>query len=252
MSQEKPVALITGSARKRLGWAVANALGQRGHALAIHYRQSSAEAAAAVDDFRARGFEAEAFQADLGDEQAVDRLIQATLNRFGRLDVLVHCAAIWKSIKLEATTAADVRQHFDANALSTFLCGRAAGLVMARQPQGGCIVTFGDWAVARPYLDHAAYFASKGCIETLTRCLAVELGTRNPRVRVNCVLPGPVMLPADLPEAERAEAIAATLVQREGRPENIVQAVLFLIDNDFVTGVSLPVDGGRTIYAGGT
>ena len=77
----------------------------------------------------------------------------------------------------------------------------------------------------------------------------MELAGRNPNVRVNCILPGPVMLPPDLPEAERKQAIDATLVKGEGRPENIAQAVLFFLDNDFVTGVCLPVDGGRTIYA---
>ena len=75
------------------------------------------------------------------------------------------------------------------------------------------------------------------------------MGGRNPAVRVNCVLPGPVMLPPDLPEEERRRAIDATLVKREGRPENVVQAVLFLVDNDFVTGICLPVDGGRSIFA---
>ena len=120
---------------------------------------------------------------------------------------------------------------------------------MVRQAEGGSIVNLGDWAVARPYVNYAAYFPSKGAIPTLTRFLAVELGTRNPRVRVNCVLPGPVLLPPDLPEAERRQAIEATLVKREGRPENIAQAVLFFLDNDFVTGVCLPIDGGRTIYA---
>jgi len=104
--------------------------------------------------------------------------------------------------------------------------------------------------VVRPYLNYAAYFPSKGAIPTLTRCLAVELASRNPKVRVNCILPGPVMLPADLPQAERQQAIDATLVKREGCPENIAQAVLALIDNDFITGVCLPVDGGRTIYGG--
>ena len=69
-------------------------------------------------------------------------------------------------------------------------------------------------------------------------------------MRVNCILPGPVLLPPDLPEAERLQAIAGTLVKREGRPENVAQAVLFLVENDFVTGVCLPVDGGRTIAGG--
>jgi pteridine reductase len=118
---------------------------------------------------------------------------------------------------------------------------------MVRQPTGGSIVTFGDWAIERPYLDHAAYFSSKGAIPTMTRTFAVELASRNPRVRVNCILPGPVMLPPSLSEAERDEAIRGTLVKREGRPENVVQAVLQFIDNDFITGACLSVDGGRRI-----
>ena len=96
---------------------------------------------------------------------------------------------------------------------------------------------------------YAAYFPSKGAVTTLTRTLAVELAHRNPRVRVNCVMPGPVMLPPDLPEEERRQAINATLVKREGSPNNIALAVLSFLDNDFVTGACLPVDGGRTVYA---
>jgi pteridine reductase len=124
-----------------------------------------------------------------------------------------------------------------------------AGLAMVKQPEGGCIVTIGDWAIVRPYVNYAAYFPSKGAIPTLTRTLAVELGSRNPAVRVNCILPGPVLLPPDLPKREREQAINATLVKREGKPENIAQAVLFFLDNEFVTGTCLPVDGGRTIFA---
>jgi pteridine reductase len=118
---------------------------------------------------------------------------------------------------------------------------------MADQPRGGAIVNIGDWATARPYPDYAAYFPSKGAIPTLTRDFAVELAARNPRIRVNAVLPGPVMLPKELSEAERAQAIAGTLVKREGSPQHVADAVAFLIGNDFVTGVCLPVDGGRTI-----
>jgi pteridine reductase len=176
-------------------------------------------------------------------------MIEAVLARFGRLDVLVNCAAAWKSKRLEDVTAADVRLYFETNTLSTFLCCQQAGLAMVKQPEGGCIVTLGDWAVVRPYVNYSAYFPSKGAIPTLTRCLAVELGSRNPNVRVNCILPGPVMLPPDLPAEERKQAIDATLVKREGRPEHIAQAVLFFVDNDFVTGACLPVDGGRTVFA---
>lgn len=243
------VALITGSGKKRVGSVVADALAQRGYALAIHYRSSAAEAEEAAAAFRQRGVEVLLVQADLRDESAVRGMIQQVLDRFQRLDVLVNCAADWKSKKLEEVTAADVRHYLEVNTLGTFLCCQHAGLAMVKQPDGGCIITLADWAIERPYLDYAAYFPSKGAIPTLTRTFAVELGTRNPNVRVNCILPGPVMLPPDLPEAERNEAIAATLVKREGKPENIAQAVLSLIENDFVTGVCLPVDGGRTVFA---
>jgi pteridine reductase len=245
------VALVTGSGKRRIGWYVADALAGRGYALAVHYRTSAAEAADAVAHLRGRGALADAFQADLTDEVAASGLIHAALDRFGRLDVLVNCAGLWQPKSLEDAKADDVRRHFEVNVLSTFVCSQQAGLAMARQPEGGCIVNLGDWAEARPYTGYAPYFASKGAIPTLTRCLAVELGTRNPRVRVNCVLPGPVLLPPDLPEDERREAISATLVRHEGSPANVAQAVLFFIDNDFVTGACLPVDGGRTVYARG-
>ncbi|HWY85243.1 MAG TPA: SDR family oxidoreductase [Gemmataceae bacterium] len=243
------VALVTGAGKRRVGAHVADALAKRGYALAIHYRSSAAEANEAVALYKSQGVEAMAVQADLTDEKAVLALIQKTLDSFGRIDVLVNCAAAWKSKRLEEVTAADVRHYFETNTLSTFLCSRQAGLAMVKQREGGCIITLGDWATQRPYLNYAAYFPSKGAIPTLTRVLAVELATRNPAVRVNCIMPGPVMLPPDLPEAERQHAIQATLVKREGGPANIAQAVLFFVDNDFVTGVCLPVDGGRSIYA---
>jgi pteridine reductase len=245
----RKVALVTGSGKRRVGWYVADALARRGYSLAVHYRSSAADAAESLAYFQGLGVEALGFQADLTDEQAVRSLVERTREHFGRLDVLVNCAAVWRRQRLEDVTAADVRLHFETNTLGTFLCCQHAGLLMTRQPEGGCIVNLGDWAEVRPYLDYAAYFPSKGAVPTLTRSFAVELASRNPRVRVNCILPGPVMLPPDLPEAERAQAIGATLVKREGRPENIAQAVLFFLDNDFVTGVCLPVDGGRTVYA---
>jgi pteridine reductase len=251
MSNDRGVAVVTGSGKKRIGWHVASALAERGYNLVIHYHTSATEAEATANALRGRGVQALPVRADLTDETEVQSLFSTVGNHFGRIDVFVHCAGVWNKKPLEEVGAADVRRNFEANVLSTFLGVRAAGLMMVRQEQGGCIVTLGDWAVIRPYLDYPAYFASKGAIPTLTRCLAVELGTRNPRVRVNCVEPGPVLLPPDLPEAERREAIAATLVQREGSPDHIARAVLALIDNDFIAGVSLPVDGGRSIFAGG-
>ncbi len=244
------VALVTGSGKKRVGAAVAELLAVKGYSVAVHYRTSAAEAGETVAALRARGVEAEAFGADLADETAVAGLVKAVLARFGRIDVLVNCAAVWQRKKLEDVTAADVRLHFDTNALGTFLMCQKVGLHMVTQPTGGVIVNVGDWAEVRPYRDYAAYFPSKGAVSAMTRTFAVELAHRNPNVRVNAVLPGPVMLPPDMPEAEKAEAVSATLVKREGSPTNIAAAVLAFVDNDFLTGVLLPVDGGRTVYAG--
>jgi pteridine reductase len=250
MAESSPrVALVTGSGKRRVGWSVAEALAARGFALALHYHTSAAEAAHSASELTSRGVDVLTVQADLCDGQAVKALVQKVLERFGRLDVLVNCAAVWKAKRLEEVTSADVRLNLETNALGTFLCAQHAGLAMVTQAEGGCIVNLGDWAEARPYLNYAPYFLSKGAVTAATRALAVELGTRNPKVRVNCVLPGPVMIPLDLPEAERQHAINATLVKHEGRPGNIAQAVLFFVDNDFVTGVCLPVDGGRTVYA---
>lgn len=241
------VAFITGSGARRVGRAVADLFAERGYAIVLHANTSLIEAEEAIKEFELRGVPTMVVRGDLREEDVVRGWIAEIVARFGRLDVLVNAAAVWKRKKLEDVTADDVREHFDVNTLGTFLCCKYAGLQMTSQPEGGCIINLGDWATRRPYVDYAAYFPSKGAIPTLTRMFAVELSQRNPRVRVNAVLPGPVMLPADLPAAEREQAIAATLVRREGSPQAVAQTVLSLVENEFITGVCLPVDGGRTI-----
>ncbi len=243
------VALVTGSGKRRVGWHVAEALARRGWRLVIHYRSSAEDAAETVREMRSLGSEALAVQADLTDENDVRRLVETTLSAFARIDALVNAAGVWRPTRFEDVTAADVRWHFETNTLGTFLCAQHAGLAMVRQQEGGAIVNLGDWAIARPYLDYAAYFPSKGAVEVLTRSLAVELGSRNPRVRVNCVHPGPVMLPDHLTPQARQQAIDSTIVKREGSPENVALAVLHFIDNDFVTGCCMTVDGGRSIHS---
>ena len=216
--------------------------------MALHANASLAAAERTAEEFVAAGGQAIALGADLRDERTIDQMVRQVLERFGRIDALVNCAAIWQAKRLEAVTADDVRKNFEINALATFLCCQRVGLAMVGQPEGGAIVNFGDWATARPYLDYAAYFPSKGAIPALTRSLAAELASRNPRVRVNAILPGPVMMPRDLSAHQREAAIAGTLLKREGTPQNIAEAVVFLLENDYITGVCLPVDGGRSIY----
>ena len=241
---------MTGAGKRRVGNTIARTLAARGYAVALHYHRSAEAAQETVVELKEWGVQAGAFQADVSQEADVARLFDQTMANFGRLDVLVTAAAVWDPKPLEQVTAEDVRRQFEINALGTFLCCQKAGLIMVDQPEGGSIVTIGDWAVARPYPEYAAYFPSKGAIPTITRTMAVELSRRNPAVRVNCILPGPVMLPDDLSQEDRKQAIGATLVKRQGRPEHVAHAVLFLVENDFVTGVCLPVDGGRTIAGG--
>ncbi|MBC8352116.1 MAG: SDR family oxidoreductase [Planctomycetes bacterium] len=244
-----PVALVTGSGSPRLGNAIVRALAERGYSVAIHAYQSSEDAEQTAEVMRREGTNALVVQADASDEQQVRNMVTRVNAHFGRIDALVNCAAIWKKKRLEDVTATDVRHNFDVNTLGTFLCCQQVGFVMTSQATGGAIVNIGDWAIARPYLDHAAYFPSKGAIPTLTRNLAVELASRNPRVRVNAILPGPAMLPEALSETEQQDAIDGTLVKLRGSPSYVAEAAIFLIEHEFITGACLPVDGGKSIYA---
>lgn len=249
MKKSSGVALITGSGRRRVGNVVARALAEHGYSIALHYNSSEEAARESVEQFRDLGVDSEAYQANVAVESDVDTMFDQIIERFGRIDVLVTTASVWETGRLEEVSAEDVLRNFNVNTLGTFLCARRAGLAMCQQDEGGSIITIGDWAIDRPYIDHASYFVSKGAIPTLTRTLAVELGYRNPNVRVNCIHPGPVMFPPDTPEAERNELIESTLTKNPNSPECVAQAVTFLINNKFVTGVCLPVDGGRSIYA---
>lgn len=240
------VALVTGGGR-RVGAVVVRALASRGYSVAIHANRSLDEARRIAANLEEMGLPALAVTANLRDEGPTRAMVHRVADQFGRIDAVVTCAAVWNPVPLEEVTADDLRATFDINCVGTFLVAQEAGAVMAAQETGGAIVTVGDWAVARPSRDYTAYFASKGAIPALTQSLAVELAERNRRIRVNCILPGPVLLPAGLSPAEREAAVAGTLVGREGRPENVAHAALFLIENDFITGACIPVDGGSAI-----
>ena len=244
-----PVALITGGGRQRVGYVIAKFLAKAGYSIALHYYSSEAAAKQSQTEIQSLDVECEIYQADVSDGDAVDKMCSAVKDKFGRIDVLVTTSSIWAPKKLEAITADDLRRNFDVNTLGTFFAAKSAGLIMAEQSSGGSIVTIGDWAIERPYADYAPYFLAKGVIPTLTRTLAVELAARNPKVRVNCIHPGPVMLPPGTTSSERDDLIASTLIKKVDDPEAVAKAVHFFVQNDFVTGVCLPVDGGRSIYA---
>ncbi|QEG37580.1 SDR family NAD(P)-dependent oxidoreductase [Bythopirellula goksoeyrii] len=248
---QNPVALITGSGRPRVGNVIARHLADRGYSIALHYNSSEEDAIKSRDEIRVIGCECEAFQADVASESEVDEMAAGVKRKFGRLDVLVTTSSIWGETTFDDVTKEQLHLNFDVNTLGTFFAARAAGRIMIEQPEGGAIVTVGDWSIDRPYLDHVAYFISKGALPTLTRLLARELGERNPKVRVNCIHPGPVMFPGDASEERKARLIEATIVKSADCPEMVAQAVEALVNNKFLTGVCLPVDGGRHMYSPG-
>ncbi len=233
-----------------MGKEIAHVLARLGCRLALHANSSLDEAEDAAVEIQ-ESFDTDVIvtRGSLTDERVPEQLVGDTHGHFGRLDILVNSAAIWAPTPLEDITPSEMRRYFEVNTLGSFLCARAAGLRMVDQPGGGSIVNIGDWATVRPYLDHAAYFPSKGAIETMTRSLAVELASRNPRIRVNCIQPGPVMFAEGVANDVREKIAAGTLVGKAGTPHHVAHAVRFLCENDFVTGICLPVDGGRSIYA---
>lgn len=241
--------LITGSGRRRVGYVIARYLAQRGYSIALHYHSSQESASRICEELQLLRIPCQAYQADVSNAKDVQRLVTAVADDFGTIDGLVTTASIWNRRPLESTTAEDLRRSFDVNTLGTFLVAQEAGRVMVQQSQGGAIVTIGDWAVERPYLDHAAYLISKGAIPALTRTLALELANRNRKVRVNCIEPGPVMFPEGTSDAEARELKDSTLLRDGNCPDMVAHAVQFLLENIFITGACLPIDGGRHMYA---
>jgi len=244
-----PAALVTGGA-KRVGRAVCLELAQLGYRLAVHANTSLDAAQELVGQIESAGGDAIALGADLRDEAATRAMVDRAARHFGQLDVLVNTAAIWAPLPFDIVSADDLRKFHDVNVVSSFVCAQHAGLIMADQSSGGVIINFGDAATDRPQREYAAYHPSKGAIAAMTRSLAVELAARNPLIRVNAVLPGPVIASQN-PSIERRQQVAqGTLLSTVGKAEHVAHAVAFLVENPFVTGICLPVDGGRRLAEG--
>lgn len=244
MTLQEKVALVTGSA-KRIGRAVANALADRGVHQAVHYRTSKTEAEDAVKLFRVLGVEAESFQADLSQVKEVEALASEVLKRFGRLDILVNNASVFFPSPLGEVTDHQWDTLINTNLKGPFFLAQKVGLAM-KAAVGGTIINIGDWAAERPYAGYLPYCISKAGVVAMTKGLAKALA---PEVRVNCINPGPVMLPEDLSEAEKEEVMRKIPLQRTGSPADIANAVVFLCEGtDFMTGAVITVDGGRAVW----
>jgi|688.fasta_scaffold15284_5 pteridine reductase len=246
---QQPVAWITGSAANRVGRQIAKHLFAHGYRIVLHARSSVAEGEMGVEQLnRLRTDSAMLVVGDVAEpdfsKQAVDKIDKT----FGRLDVLVNSAAIWDPVPLDLVTREELHRNYDANVVGTFLCAQQASMLMRSQKEGGAIINVGDWAIERPYSGFSAYFPSKAAIPGLTRCLAVELAAIHHAIRVNAILPGPVKVPDEMSAEARTKLLQQCLLQREGSSQDIAEGVLYLAEAPFVTGISLPVDGGRFLF----
>jgi pteridine reductase len=236
------VALVTGAGR-RLGQEMARALAGRGMALAIHHHASAAGARALRDEVTAAGGRAECFAADLSDAGAARALPVRVADAFGRLDVLVNSAAVMRRLGFEETTPEQYDAILGLNLRSAFFCtqGAAPALRAAR----GKVVNLADLAGLQPWPGFAAHSVSKAGVVMLTKVLARSLA---PEVTVNAIAPGAVLVPEDYDAEERERLARATPLGRLGGPEDVVGALLYLLEGgDFVTGEVLTVDGGRLL-----
>jgi len=237
------VVLITGA--RRVGDTVATELAARGADIALSYNRSAAEAEQTASAVRARGRRATVMQADVSRAPDCQALVAHAVAEFGRLDVLVNMASLYRSKPFDELTEHDLEAHLGVDLKASYLCALAAVPAM-RAAGGGRIINVSDWLACshRPrYRGYLPYYVSKSAIIGLTEALALELA--GDRILVNAIAPGPILAPAGLGEEELKAVERATPLGRWGGAAEIAKAVVALIETDFVTGEVLRVDGGR-------
>jgi pteridine reductase len=240
------VILITGGA-KRVGAAICRVLHKEGAHLMIHYRSSAFEARALQTELNLhRPNSVAIIQADLINIEILPKLVDETVNHFGRLDVLINNASSYYPTELCKIDEEQWQDLMGTNLKAPLFLSQAAAPELRKN--SGCIVNLTDMHIERPKKGYIVYSVAKAGLVTLTKSLAHELA---PEVRVNAVAPGPVLWPEDNPqfnEEYRQRVIAQTLLKRIGEGNDVAKAVKFLIyDAPFVTGHVLAVDGGRSL-----
>ena len=257
---EGQAALVTG-ASSGIGLAVARALAQAGAAIAVNYAGQRAPAERLAREIAESGGRAFAVQADVAQESAVETMMAETLRQFGRLDILIANAGLQRDSAFADMTLADWQRVIDVNLTGQFLCCRAAVRQFLAQPEKpalsrarGKIICMSSVHEVIPWAGHVNYAASKGGVMLLMKSLAQEVAPQ--RIRVNGIAPGAIRTPINRPAWETPEALESLLTlipyRRIGEPEDIGKAAVWLAsdDSDYVTGTSLFVDGGMTLYPG--
>jgi|SRR5579863_1014943 pteridine reductase len=241
MELRERVALVTGAGH-RVGRAIALGLARNGARVAVHYNEAADGAREVVQSIRAQGGDAFAIGADLSDAAAAGRLVDSVAAHWGVLDILVNSAGIMLRTPVADVTPAAWDEIFAINLRAPFFVAQAAARVMGTR--GGAIVNISDLAGLETWRDYIPHGISKAGIVQMTRALAHALA---PHIRVNAIAPGAVLLPQAWDEAAAAHLVATTPLRRLGSPEDVVGAVLYLLQADYVTGETIVVDGGRRV-----
>ncbi len=242
MKLEGKVVLITGAAR-RIGKAVALSVAGRGAKAVIHYNQSKDEALQLVDEIGTGGGMASAVQGDIRRVADCERIVRECCDRFDGIDVLINNASVFFKTPFFQVTEQEWDTTLDANLKGGFFCAQAAAKEM--QERGGKIINIADWSGLRPYKNYVPYCISKAGVIAMTKGLARTLA---PKIEVNAVAPGPILPAKDYDENDKETIIRHTPLGRFGSPDDIVNAVLFLLEGtDFMTGSTIIIDGGRLI-----
>jgi len=235
------VALVTGGGR-RVGRALALALAGRGATVAVHFNESGSGAREVVGTIVGNKGRAKAFSADLTQPAAPSELIESVVSKYGSLDILVNSAAVMIRTPFGEISGDDWDGMFALNLRAPFFLAQAAAPHLRRAR--GAIVNIADLAAFETWPAYIPHGLTKGGIVHMTRSLARVLA---PEVRVNGIAPGTVLLPENFSAEDASHLKETTPLKREGTPDDVASAMLFLLDADYITGETIIVDGGRHI-----
>jgi len=230
-------ALITGGG-KRLGKAIALSLAQRGYDIAVHYNHSSDEAQDTSEIIREKGQRAEIFQANLSEMAEVRALIPNVIEVFPECSVLVNSASIFEDVSFSQVTEKIFDRDFNVNFKAPFFLSQD----FSKEKSAELIINMLDMRVNNIETAHFSYNLTKKALRDFTLMAARELG---PKIRVNGICPGPILPPPDKDMSYLEKIAENTPLKKPGNPDYIISAVNYIIDNDFVTGQCMFVDGGQ-------
>ena len=243
MDLSESCVLVTGGAH-RVGKAIALTLAKMGAKTVVFTYSSSADEAKITEkELRAHGCQAKAFHCDQSDVSQIRRTIEGIKNEFGRLDVLVNSASIFLTNDFFSVTPENWDIVMNINARGPFFFMQEAASLMLEN-RNAVIINIIDKSVMKPAMAWVHHGASKAALWNLTRIASIALA---PKIRVNAVLPGAVLKPPEWTYEHWELNKDAVPLKKLGSPEDVCQAVEYLVNAEFVTGQMIVVDGGSTV-----